>query len=87
MSGRARRIPGPDLVGPAVLVVVGLAIIVAAWAAASGQDQLGDQLPYLNLGVAGAVIAAAGNVLYLTSYRNLVRDRIDQRTRPESSAR
>ena len=87
MSGRAVRTSGPDLVGPVVLVLVGLAIIVAAWAAASGQDQLGDQLPYLNLGVAGAVIAAAGNVLYLRSYRDLVRDRIDQRTHHGSTAR
>jgi drug/metabolite transporter (DMT)-like permease len=86
MSGRGRRRRGPELVGPVVLVLVGLAVVVAAWAGASGQDKLGPQLPYLNLAVAGAVVAAAGNVLYLVGYRGLIRDRLDDVQRGDRSA-
>ena len=86
MSSSRRRAVGPDLVGPVTMNLVGIAIVLAAWAGASGQESLGPQLPYLNLGVAGAVIAAAGNVLYLIGFRGLVHARlddlqIDERTR------
>jgi hypothetical protein len=72
-----------------VLNVVGLVLLAAGWAAVSGKVTLADQAPYLNLAVAGILLAGIGNALYIMALRrNLeerlsrVHDRIDGVTGP-----
>ena len=69
-----------------VLNVAGLALLVAGWAAVSGRVTLADQAPYLNLAMAGLLLAGIGNALYLMATRRTleerlrrVHDRIDDR--------
>jgi hypothetical protein len=69
-----------------VLNVVGLLFLAAGWAAVSGQVTLRAQVPYLNLAVAGILLAGLGNALYIMALRRSleqrlgrVHDRIDSR--------
>jgi hypothetical protein len=52
-----------------VLNLVGLALLVAGWAAVSGKVTLAGQAPYLNLSVAGILLAGIGNGLYIMATR------------------
>ena len=68
-----------------VLNTVGLALLVAGWAGASGRLTLAGQAPSVNLGLAGLLLAGVGNALYLMATRRTlelrlrrVHDRIDQ---------
>jgi hypothetical protein len=67
-----------------VLNVVGLVLLVAGWATVSGEVTLADQAPYLNIAVAGLLLAGIGNALYIMATRRTlearlaeVHDRID----------
>jgi protein-S-isoprenylcysteine O-methyltransferase Ste14 len=67
-----------------VLNVVGLVLLVLGWMAVSGKVTLSDQAPYLNIAVAGLLLAGVGNALYLMAARRTlearlarVHDRID----------
>ena len=59
-----------------VLNVVGLALLAAGWAAVSGKMTLADQAPYLNLSVAGILLAGIANALYLTAMRRTLEQRL-----------
>jgi hypothetical protein len=67
---------GPDLLGPLVCNLAGGLMILAAWAATSGQADFGRQLPYLDLGAAGVILAGTGDVVFLLGCRRMVRRRI-----------
>jgi len=56
--------------------VAGIVLVIVAWIAASGQVQLAAQLPYVNLGAGGVIMAGAGDVIYLISARHLLARRI-----------
>ena len=67
-----------------VLNVAGLVLLVVGWAAVSGKVTLSDQAPFVNIAVAGLLIAGTGNALYLMATRRTlelrlrrVHDRID----------
>ena len=62
----------PDVIGPVTLNLVGIALIIAAWVGASAQAQFGPQIVYVNLGVAGAIVAGSGDALYLFQARRIV---------------
>jgi hypothetical protein len=71
------QLPGtPDAVVPLVLTVVGIALVIGAWVAVSGEPSFSRQLGYVNLGVAGLVVAGVGQVYFLVSRRRAVRTRI-----------
>ena len=59
-----------------VLNVAGLALLVAGWVAASGRVTLADQAPYLNLAMAGLLLAGIGNGLYIMATRRTLEDRL-----------
>lgn len=59
-----------------VLNVVGLVLLAAGWAAVSGKVTLADQAPYLNLSVAGILLAGIGNALYLMATRRTLEMRL-----------
>ena len=59
-----------------VLNVVGLALLAAGWAAVSGKVTLADQAPYLNLSVAGILLAGIGNALYIMATRRTLEQRL-----------
>jgi len=72
-----------------ILNVVGLLLLALGWAAVSGKVTLADQAPYLNLAVAGILLAGIGNALYIMALRrsleqrlSRVHDRIDGATGP-----
>ncbi len=75
---------------PTVIVNgVGLLLLALGWAAVSGKVTLADQAPYLNLAVAGILLAGIGNALYIMALRrsleqrlSRVHDRIDGATGP-----
>lgn len=58
------------------LNVVGLALLAAGWAAVSGKVTLADQAPYLNLSVAGLLLAGIANALHLTAMRRTLEQRL-----------
>lgn len=68
----ARR---PDLWGPAALLLAGLVLLAVAWSGASGQDTVGPQIPFVNLGVGGVILAGTANALYLMNARKAIRER------------
>ena len=75
-----------DALPTVVLNVAGLALLVAGWAAVSGGVTLAGQAPYLNLAMAGLLLAGIGNALYIMATRRTleerlrrVHDRIDDR--------
>ena len=59
-----------------VLNVVGLLLLVAGWAAVSGKVTLADQAPYLNLALAGILLAGIGNALYIMATRRTLENRL-----------
>ena len=59
-----------------VLNVVGLGLLVAGWAAVSGKVTLRAQGPYLNLAVAGILLAGIGNALYIMALRRTLEERL-----------
>ena len=59
-----------------VLNVVGLVLLAAGWASVSGKVTLADQVPYLNLSVAGILLAGIGNALYLMATRRTLEQRL-----------
>ena len=59
-----------------VLNVAGLALLVAGWAAVSGRVTLSAQAPYLNLAVAGILLAGVGNALYIMALRRSLEERL-----------
>jgi hypothetical protein len=59
-----------------VLNVAGLALLVAGWVAVSGRVTLADQAPYLNLGLAGLLLAGIGNGLYIMATRRTLEERL-----------
>jgi protein-S-isoprenylcysteine O-methyltransferase Ste14 len=84
MTRKARELHQPPERQAVVLNVVGLVLLAAGWAAVSGKVTLADQAPYLNLSVAGILLAGIGNALYLMAARRTlemrlhrVHDRID----------
>jgi len=77
---------GPDLMGPLVCNLAGGLMILAAWVATSGQADLARQIPYVNLGAAGAILAGAGDAVFLLGCRRMVRRRIARVARMARSA-
>ena len=69
----SRRAPARQAV---VLNVAGLVLLVAGWAAVSGEVSLADQAPFLNLSVAGILLAGIGNALYIMAIRRTLEDRL-----------
>ena len=59
-----------------VLNVVGLLLLVAGWAAVSGKVTLSDQAPYLNIALAGLLLAGVGNALYIMATRRTLENRL-----------
>jgi drug/metabolite transporter (DMT)-like permease len=55
----------------------GALLLLIGWIVISGQSGFSAQLPYLNLAVGGALLAAAGNALYLVQFRRAVRERLE----------
>ena len=83
MSGGRLRRGAPGLVSPRgdatstlALNVVGLVLIGVAWAGASGHAKVASAFPYINLGVAGVLVVAMGNTIYLYGFRRAVRNRL-----------
>jgi hypothetical protein len=66
----------PDVLTPLVLNVVGFAMLIAGWVAASGEDTFSRQQPYIDLAVGGAVVAGAGDLTYLLARRWAIRRRV-----------
>ena len=71
------------------LNVAGLMLLVLGWVAVSGKVRLSDQAPYMNLAMAGILLAGIGNALYIMALRRSleqrlrrVHDRIDSRIEP-----
>jgi drug/metabolite transporter (DMT)-like permease len=67
---------GPDVLGPVVCNVAGVLLLAVAWVVTSGHPSFRAQLPSVNLGVAGVVLAGAGDVVYLVGARRLLRRRM-----------
>ncbi|HKN89017.1 MAG TPA: hypothetical protein VJ622_01935 [Acidimicrobiia bacterium] len=65
-----------EAVPTVVLNVVGLALLVLGWAAVSGKVRLADQAPYMNLAVAGLLLAGIGNALYIMALRRTLEQRL-----------
>ena len=76
MTRNARGLRQPPARQAVVLNVVGLVLLAAGWAAVSGKVTLVDQAPYLNLSVAGILLAGIGNALYLMAIRRTLEDRL-----------
>ncbi|MDQ3294401.1 MAG: hypothetical protein M3527_08135 [Actinomycetota bacterium] len=65
----------PDLLGPGALLLAGLALLAVAWFGASGQETVGPQIPFVNLGVGGVILAGTANAVYLMGMRRALRER------------
>lgn len=72
MTARATPWRDGDVVMVAALSVVGLAGIGVAWFGASGTADAAAQAGWLNLAVAGFVVAAVGDSLWLMRLRHAV---------------
>jgi hypothetical protein len=62
--------------------LAGLVLILLAWFQVSGQVDLGSQMRWLNAGVAGVIVAGAGNVLWLMAGRRRVGELCRSAARP-----
>lgn len=76
MTRKARGLHQPPARQAVVLNVVGLVLLVAGWATVSGRVTLADQAPYLNIAVAGLLLAGIGNALYIMATRRTLEDRL-----------
>ncbi len=56
----------------AVCTFVGLSLVLFAWYGASGSDRMSTQVEWADAAVAGALVATAGNVLWILSGRRAV---------------
>ena len=65
----------PDVIGPVVLVVVGIALIVLSAIGANAEDSVSPQLTFLNLGIGGVVLVGAGGAVHVLGLRRAVRRR------------
>jgi len=52
--------------------VIGAVLLLAAWLAASGSVSPDGQVPWLNLALAGIIVAGSGNVVWLLAGRRRV---------------
>jgi hypothetical protein len=59
-----------------VLNVAGFVLLALGWAAVSGKVTLADQAPYLNVSLAGLLLAGVGNALYVMATRRTLEDRL-----------
>lgn len=64
-----------DIITLAVTTTIGLFTLIGAWFGASGSGSVPQQTLWLNLGVAGFTVFAAGNALWLLRGRRAVGDR------------
>jgi hypothetical protein len=64
-----------EFVGFAALTALGGAFLGAGYLGTSAELQLGEQVPFLDLGVAGVVVAGVGGVAWLTTGLRAVRSR------------
>lgn len=64
-----------DLVVLVVLNAVALALIAFAWSAVSTRALIGEQVAYVNVGVAGVLVAGLADVLFVLSARRAVDER------------
>jgi hypothetical protein len=75
-AGPRRSVPRlPDLLGPVVLVLVGLVLVVVAWVGSAAQDTVSPQLSFVNLGASGVVLVGVGCAVHLLNLRRAVRRR------------
>jgi hypothetical protein len=65
-----------DALGPLVLNLAGFGLLIAAWVAVSGKTTLAAQVPFINLAVAGLLLAGVGNALFIMGQRRLVDERL-----------
>lgn len=65
-----------DALGPLVLNLAGFGLLIAAWVAVSGKTTLATQVPFINLAVAGMLLAGVGNALFIMGQRRLVDERL-----------
>jgi hypothetical protein len=61
-----------DLVLLYLVNLAGLILILVAWFEASGDLTIRAQIPWVNVGVAGIIVAGAGNLLWLLTGRRAV---------------
>jgi protein-S-isoprenylcysteine O-methyltransferase Ste14 len=59
-----------------VLNLAGLVLLVLGWVAVSGKVTLSDQAPYVNIALAGLLLAGVGNALYLMATRRTLEARL-----------
>ncbi|GAA5108238.1 hypothetical protein [Haloechinothrix salitolerans] len=64
-----------DIITVAVTTAIGLFVLIGAWFGASGSGSVSQQMGWLNLGVAGVTVFAAGNALWLLRGRRAVGER------------
>jgi TRAP-type C4-dicarboxylate transport system permease small subunit len=57
-------------------LAVGAAMILGSWIAVSGRAAFADQVAWINVGVAGLVVVAAGVSAYLVEFRREIRRRL-----------
>jgi hypothetical protein len=58
------------------LNAVGIVLIGVAWFGASGQTKVAAAFPYVSLAIAGALVVAVGNTIYLYGFRRAMRNRL-----------
>ena len=63
----------PDLLGPVVVIVVGVALVLVGWVGAAAQDTVSPQLAFANVGVSGVVLVGVGCAIHLLNLRRAVR--------------
>jgi hypothetical protein len=75
-AGPARTVHRlPELLGPVVLILVGLVLVVVAWVGSAAQDTVSPQLTFVNLGASGVVLVGVGCAIHLLNLRRAVRRR------------
>lgn len=66
---------GRELIQFVALSVASLVLLAAGWFGAGGEALLEDQVPFLNLAVAGLLVGAAGGALWVIAGLRAVRSR------------
>ena len=59
-----------------VLNVAGVVLLVLGWLGASDRVTLRGQIPFLNLALAGILLAGVGNALYIMALRRSLEGRL-----------